>query len=36
MTAHYDVVVLGAGPGGYVAAVRSAQLGLKTAIIEMN
>lgn len=32
--AHYDVVILGAGPGGYVAAVRSAQLGLKTAIIE--
>ncbi|WP_295012789.1 dihydrolipoyl dehydrogenase [uncultured Microbacterium sp.] len=31
---HYDVVVLGAGPGGYVAAVRSAQLGLSTAIIE--
>ncbi|MGO1627694.1 MULTISPECIES: dihydrolipoyl dehydrogenase [unclassified Microbacterium] len=32
--AHYDVVILGAGPGGYVAAVRSAQLGLNTAIIE--
>ncbi|MFT4156822.1 MAG: dihydrolipoyl dehydrogenase [Microbacterium sp.] len=31
---HFDVVVLGAGPGGYVAAVRSAQLGLSTAIIE--
>ncbi|MEN0022695.1 dihydrolipoyl dehydrogenase [Microbacterium sp. LWO14-1.2] len=31
---HYDVVILGAGPGGYVAAVRSAQLGLSTAIIE--
>jgi len=30
----YDVVVLGGGPGGYVAAIRSAQLGLKTAIIE--
>ena len=30
----YDVVVLGAGPGGYVAAIRAAQLGLKTAIIE--
>jgi dihydrolipoamide dehydrogenase len=30
----YDVVVIGAGPGGYVAAVRSAQLGLKTAIVE--
>jgi dihydrolipoamide dehydrogenase len=30
----YDVVVLGAGPGGYVAAIRAAQLGLTTAIIE--
>jgi dihydrolipoamide dehydrogenase len=30
----YDVVVLGAGPGGYVAAIRAAQLGLKTAIVE--
>jgi dihydrolipoamide dehydrogenase len=31
---NYDVIVIGAGPGGYVAAIRSAQLGLKTAIIE--
>lgn len=30
----YDVVVLGSGPGGYVAAIRATQLGLKTAIIE--
>jgi dihydrolipoamide dehydrogenase len=30
----YDVVVIGAGPGGYVAAIRAKQLGLKTAIIE--
>ncbi|MEM9060644.1 MAG: dihydrolipoyl dehydrogenase [Pseudomonadota bacterium] len=30
----YDVVVIGAGPGGYVAAIRAAQLGLKAAIIE--
>ncbi|MBB5073722.1 dihydrolipoamide dehydrogenase [Bartonella callosciuri] len=30
----YDVVVIGAGPGGYVAAIKAAQLGLKTAIIE--
>ncbi|RME13803.1 MAG: dihydrolipoyl dehydrogenase, partial [Alphaproteobacteria bacterium] len=30
----YDVVVVGAGPGGYVAAIRAAQLGLKTAVIE--
>ncbi|WP_173921443.1 dihydrolipoyl dehydrogenase [Agromyces sp. Marseille-P2726] len=34
MTSHFDVVVLGAGPGGYVAAVRAAQLGLSTAVIE--
>jgi len=34
MTKAYDVVVLGAGPGGYVAAIRAAQLGLKVAIIE--
>jgi dihydrolipoamide dehydrogenase len=32
--AEYDVVVIGAGPGGYVAAIRAAQLGLKTAIVE--
>src|SRR3954471_18471122 len=31
---HYDVVILGAGPGGYVAAVRSAQLGLSVAVVE--
>ena len=30
----FDVVVIGAGPGGYVAAIRAAQLGLKTAVIE--
>jgi dihydrolipoamide dehydrogenase len=34
MAKEYDVVVLGAGPGGYVAAIRCSQLGLKTAIIE--
>ncbi|MBC7814881.1 MAG: dihydrolipoyl dehydrogenase, partial [Burkholderiales bacterium] len=34
MAQEYDVVVLGAGPGGYVAAIRAAQLGLKTAIVE--
>jgi dihydrolipoamide dehydrogenase len=33
-TQNFDVVVIGAGPGGYVAAIRSAQLGKKTAIIE--
>lgn len=30
----YDVIIIGSGPGGYVAAIRSAQLGMKTAIIE--
>ncbi|MFE6718005.1 dihydrolipoyl dehydrogenase [Streptomyces albidoflavus] len=34
MSTHFDVVVLGAGPGGYVAAIRAAQLGLKVAVIE--
>jgi len=34
VTSHYDVVVLGAGPGGYVAAIRAAQLGLSTAVVE--
>ncbi|MBY6118932.1 dihydrolipoyl dehydrogenase [Mameliella alba] len=32
--AQYDVIVIGAGPGGYVAAIRCAQLGLKTACVE--
>ena len=34
MTEHFDVVVLGAGPGGYVAAIRAAQLGKSVAIVE--
>ena len=34
VTAHYDVVVLGAGPGGYVAAIRAAQLGKSVAVVE--
>ena len=34
MSTSYDVIVIGAGPGGYVAAIRAAQLGLKTAIVE--
>ncbi|MCZ0991275.1 dihydrolipoyl dehydrogenase [Streptomyces diastatochromogenes] len=34
MDTDFDVVVLGAGPGGYVAAIRSAQLGLRTAVVE--
>jgi dihydrolipoamide dehydrogenase len=31
---NYDVIVIGSGPGGYVAAIRAAQLGLKTAVVE--
>jgi dihydrolipoamide dehydrogenase len=34
MTERFDVIVIGAGPGGYVAAIRAAQLGLKTACID--
>ena len=34
MATEYDVIVLGSGPGGYVAAIRCAQLGLKTGIVE--
>jgi dihydrolipoamide dehydrogenase len=34
MASDYDVIVIGAGTGGYVAAIRAAQLGLKTAVIE--
>ena len=34
MSQHFDVVVLGAGPGGYVAAIRASQLGLKVAVVE--
>ncbi|MCW2985376.1 MAG: dihydrolipoamide dehydrogenase [Conexibacter sp.] len=30
----YDIVVIGSGPGGYVAAIRAAQLGFSTAIVE--
>ncbi|MBU6159723.1 MAG: FAD-dependent oxidoreductase, partial [Myxococcales bacterium] len=35
-TTQYDVTIIGAGPGGYVAAVRCSQLGLKTAIVEKD
>lgn len=35
MTDKYDVIVIGGGPGGYVAAIRAAQLGFKTACVEM-
>ncbi|MDG2003489.1 MAG: dihydrolipoyl dehydrogenase [Novosphingobium sp.] len=34
MADNYDLIVLGSGPGGYVAAIRASQLGLKTAIVE--
>ena len=36
MAKTFDVVVLGAGPGGYVAAIRASQLGKKVAIIEAD
>src|SRR5579883_833299 len=32
----YDCVVIGSGPGGYVAAIRAAQLGMKTAVVEKD
>ena len=32
----YDLIVIGAGPGGYVAAIRAAQLGLKTIVVERD
>lgn len=34
MAETYDIIIIGSGPGGYVAAIRAAQLGLKTAIVE--
>ena len=34
MAQNYDVIIIGSGPGGYVAAIRAAQLGLKTAVVE--
>ena len=34
MENNFDVIVIGGGPGGYVCAIRAAQLGLKTACIE--
>ncbi len=36
MAEHYDLIVIGAGPGGYVAAIRAAELGMKTACVEKD
>ena len=36
MADSYDVIVIGGGPGGYVAAIRAAQLGKKTAVVERD
>ena len=32
----YDLIIIGAGPGGYVCAIRAAQLGMKVAVVEMR
>ncbi|MHC4907728.1 MAG: FAD-dependent oxidoreductase, partial [Planctomycetota bacterium] len=34
MAEHYQIAVIGAGPGGYIAALKAAQMGAKTAIVE--
>ena len=36
MASQFDVIILGGGPAGYVAAIRSAQLGMTTAVIERD
>ena len=36
MPEKFDLIVIGAGPGGYVAAIRAAQLGMKTACVEKD
>ena len=36
MAETFDVIVVGGGPGGYVCAIRAAQLGLKTAVVERD
>ena len=36
MADSFDVIVIGGGPGGYVAAIRAAQLGKKTAVVERD
>jgi len=33
---NYDLIVIGSGPGGYVAAIRASQLGMKTAVVSGN
>ena len=33
---NYDLIIIGSGPGGYVAAIRASQLGLKTAVVEKS
>ncbi len=33
---NYDLIVIGSGPGGYVAAIRASQLGLKVAVLERS
>ncbi|WP_185860551.1 dihydrolipoyl dehydrogenase [Blattabacterium cuenoti] len=33
---HFDIIILGSGPGGYVASIRAAQLGMKTAVVEKD
>ncbi|HCJ72543.1 MAG TPA: dihydrolipoyl dehydrogenase, partial [Agrobacterium sp.] len=34
MAQSYDVIIIGSGPGGYIAAIRAAQLGMKVAVVE--
>ena len=34
MAQSYDIIIIGSGPGGYVAAIRAAQLGMKVAVVE--
>ncbi|NNE35416.1 MAG: FAD-dependent oxidoreductase, partial [Rhodothermales bacterium] len=36
MSSQYDVIVIGTGPGGYETAIRSSQLGFRTAVVEKN
>ena len=34
--ANYDLIIIGSGPGGYVAAIRASQLGMKVAVVEKS